>query len=457
MKFSLTISALLALAATSQSVSAASFGNLQNLELREGGDVNSFLQGLRDANLTSLADVLSQHSAVTDRIFADNSEKLLLAPNNAAMAGLPHWVKNNATILEATLLQHVLRGAFPTNELNEYPMHTIGHSLLNESSFSDLPGGAGQAVALAKSGNLSFVSEAVNNDTYIISGNPTKLETVTVQPINHAITVPGSITATLEYLNYTGVSTLINNVQGGALAKTIDSMAGVTLFVPTNEAIQKYTATSPSPNDIPTVLGQHIVASRVVYSPLLIDQGSMISSSGQDIVFDSKAGTVKVGNYTAKILQTDIIAQQGVIHQIDNVLASTALDVGRAAQAQKSAQESVNAQQARMIAGPVSGKNAITTQGNDVPAAQPGSGANNRAASNNTDSAGTGQTTTAIGNGNTGSNGGASQANSSSIINNGNGGYIDHRGQNGAVGSASSFPLLTIAAIVASSILALAL
>lgn len=499
MKFSLAISALLALASSQTALSAT----LQNLELRQGGDVNGFLQGLRDANLTSLADVLSQHSAVTDRIFADNSDKLLLAPDNEAIAGLPSWVTGNSSRLEATLLQHVLRGTFETDSLNSFPLHTIGHSLLSESAFVNLPGGAGQAVALAKSGDSRFVAEAINNGTYELSNATSKLGSVTVQPISHAITIPGTVIETLGYLNYSGISTLLNNVQGGALVKTIDSMAGITLFVPTNEAVQKFTATNPQPNDIPTVLGQHIVASRVVYSPLLIDQGSLISSSGQDIVFDNKAGTVKVGNFTAKILQTDIIAKEGVIHQIDNVLASTALDTGRAAQAQKSAQESVNAQNAQQISGPVNGKNAITSQGNDVPAAQQGSGANNRSANDNSDSAGTGQNETAIGNGNTGSNGGASQAgastnggnggngsnggsggnggnggngsnggnggngsnggnggnggngNNGTNGNNGNGGNgsnIDHRGQNGAL-SSSSISLAAVSAVVASSLL----
>ncbi|CDU23748.1 uncharacterized protein SPSC_02377 [Sporisorium scitamineum] len=459
MKFSATLSALLALAANS-----AIATDFQNLQLRQGGDVNTLLQGLRDNNLTSLANALSQHPAVTDRIFADNTEKLLLAPTDEAIAKLPSWVTSNSSRLEATLLQHVLRGSFEADKFNAYPLHTIGHSLLNETAFSNLPGGAGQVVALAMSANLTFVAEAVNNDTFIQKTN--KFDTVTVQPISQAITVPGSVTDTLRFLGYTGIGTLISNVQNGALAKTIDSMAGITLFVPTNDAINKYVATKPNPTEIPTVLGQHIVASRVVYSPLLIDQGSLISSSGQDIVFDNKAGTVKVGNFTAKILQTDIIAQQGVIHQIDNVLASTALDTGRAAQAQKSAQASIDAAKAQGISGPVTGKNAVTTQGTDVPAAQQGSGANNRSANDNTDMAGTGQTESGIGNGTNGNDGGASQANSSSTNGgngngnsgngNGNGSNIDHRSQNSASGSARSIELVA-SAVVASSILALVL
>ncbi|KAI3479858.1 hypothetical protein L1887_58105 [Cichorium endivia] len=296
-----------------------------------------------------------------------------------------------------------------------------------------------------------------------LSSRASRSTTVTVLPISQAITVPGSVTDTLRFLGYTGISTLLANVQNGALANTIDSLPGVTMFVPTNDAITKFTATNPNPTDIPTVLGQHVVAARVVYSPLLIDQGSLISASGQDIVFDNNAGTVKVGNFTAKILQTDIIAQQGVIHQIDNVLASTALDTGRAAQAQKSAEASVDSEKAQSISGPVSGKNAITTQGTDVPAAQQGSGANNRSANDNTDNAGTGQTESAIGNGTNGNNGGASQAGNSNGSNgngngsgNQNGNGVDHRNPNAASVSTAN-TALAASAVLAASIFALAL
>ena len=451
MKLTLTFSALLALAS-----SAVAMPDFQNLELRQGGDVNTLLQGLRDSNLTALANVLSQHPTVTEKIFADNTEKLLLAPTDDAISKLPSWVTNNSSRLEATLLQHVLRGNFSADQFNAYPLHTIGHSLLNSSEYSHLPGGAGQAVALAKYGNTSFVSEAINNDTFVQESK--KFDTVTVQPINKAITVPGSVTDTLRFLGYTQISTLLANVQNGALSKTIDDMAGITMFVPTNDAISKFVASLPNPTEIPTILGQHIVASRVIYSPLLIDQGSMISASGQDIVFDNNAGTVKVGNFTAKILQTDIIAQQGVIHQIDAVLASTALDTGRAAQAQKSAQDSVNVEQAQTISGPVTGKNAITSQGTDVPAAQNGSGANNRSANDNTDTAGSGQSASGIGNGTNGNGGGPSHAGSGSgnINSMGNGSNIDHRNANGAIANAGSLSLAS-GAIAVSAILALVL
>ena len=83
--------------------------------------------------------------------------------------------------------------------------------------------------------------------------------------------------------------------------------------------------------------------------------------------------TVKVGNTTASIVQSDIITANGVIHRIDTVLLDNNMDASRAAQAKQSAQDS----QLGPINGFVSGSNAGSSQGTSVPAAQQGSGARN--------------------------------------------------------------------------------
>lgn len=397
MKFSITSAAMMALTIAHTAVTSPVY---QELQLRQGGDVNTLLQGLRDQNLTSLADVLQDHPAVTDKMLADDTPKYFLAPSNNAMSKLPDWVANNATRLEATLLQHVLRGEFDASTFNTYPLHTIGHSLLDSADFVQLPGGAGQAVALAQSDGKTFIAEAINNDTFV-AGKSAKIDSVTVQPVSQAITVPGSVTETLAFLGHKSFVSLLNNANYSDLAKTVNGMAGVTVFVPTEAAIAAYVASNPDvdsvvTNQIITVLGQHIVANRMVYSPLLIDQASMVSVSGQDVVFDNAAGTVHVGEFSAKVIQTDIMAQQGVIHLIDAVLASTARDDARAEQAQRSAAASFDLDRSHSISGPVSGTNSVTTQGKDVPASQDGSNVNH-SADQNGNSAGTGQTSSGIG------------------------------------------------------------
>ncbi len=93
------------------------------------------------------------------------------------------------------------------------------------------------------------------------------------------------------------------------------------------------------------------------------------------MIFDPEQMTVRVGNSTAKIVQSDIITANGVIHRIDDVLLDTNSDPARAQQAFQSAQ----AWQMGPINGFIKGDNAGSSQGMNVPAAQDGSSRNTNA------------------------------------------------------------------------------
>nr|UOP57092.1 hypothetical protein [Thecaphora frezii] len=323
---SLSAAILASLVTTGTSVLATPI--YQELALRQNADANGLLESLRNNNLTRLADVLANHTAVTDAIFADDSAKYFLAPNNEAVAGLPEWVTSNSSRLEATLLQHVLRGNFNPDDFNTFPLHTLGHSLLTSKDFARLPGGAGQALALSKVSNGSIVAEAVNNDTFV--GAPANFNRITIQPISHAVTVPGTVIETLQYLQYGLLLQTLSGVNNGSLIKHLDEISGITVFAPTNKAITAFLASKPNTTELPAVLGQHVVMNRVLYSPLLIDQGAIISASGQDVKFDNEQGTLTVDGKSARILQADIICSNGVIHSIDAVIASGARRIERA-------------------------------------------------------------------------------------------------------------------------------
>lgn len=235
----------------------------------------------------------------------------------------------------------------------------------------------------------------------------------------------GNLTQTLSFLGFKDLIDLLNSVQSGALTQQLDSMSGLTLFVPIPSAIQSFrNAIVPngnfdnqsgngkvSPDQVATILGQHVIQGRVLYSPLLADQGSIITSSGQDLSFDKRSLTVRVGDQSARVVQSvsdenvgyttlrdvrrsllklqsflflslarsqDIMMRTGVIHLIDKVLINTNLDSARGQQAARSAQAVVP----HTVSGPISATNAATSAGDQVP----GPNANNGGSSNRNDS-----------------------------------------------------------------------
>lgn len=72
------------------------------------------------------------------------------------------------------------------------------------------------------------------------------------------------------------------------------------------------------------------------YSPTLLQSSSpsssFISESGQAFTFttNSSGQYVTSGNSTAKIVKSDVLVANGVIHVIDNVLLNVALDDAKA-------------------------------------------------------------------------------------------------------------------------------
>ena len=61
------------------------------------------------------------------------------------------------------------------------------------------------------------------------------------------------------------------------LQSELDSMKGITIFAPTNEAFSKVTSqlNTIGPDEMKAIIGQHVIQNRVVYSSLLKSQGSM--------------------------------------------------------------------------------------------------------------------------------------------------------------------------------------
>ncbi|KAE8255064.1 hypothetical protein A4X13_0g3179 [Tilletia indica] len=394
----------------------------------------AFIGALRGAKLNAYADLVQ---GKTDFILADGGDKVVLAMTDEAVARLPKWVKKDPTQLQAVLLQHVLVGAFPDLPSNltssqDNRVHTIGYSMLTQGSFVNLPGGNGQAVALsgsrgftkgtteaeeddAANGNgKGFVNEALNDSK--LRGDSFKVGTVTVVPIDRPIMVPGTLQYTLDHvvgegLNYstalfnppsltgskkngTGFEKVAAAYRAAVSARmgALSETTGVTLFVPSPNAVNNFLSSEAGRTlmkkakknggqevveALMTILGQHTIEARTLYSPIMrdlcddSDAPPVTTSSGQLLTFKC-AGSGKGGKYptslrlfkasdkdrtrvvaSANLVQTDIIFANGVIHLIDAVLFSLDSDKDAAISARSAALRKAESS----VAGPLSGAN----------------------------------------------------------------------------------------------------
>lgn len=118
-------------------------------------------------------------------------------------------------------------------------------------------------------------------------------------------------------------STLVAAVKAAGLAETLSGEGPFTVFAPTNEAFAKLPAgtveTLLKPENrakLAGILTYHVVAAKVMAADVKTSKVKTVQGTELDIVV--KDGSVTVDG--AKVVKTDIVGSNGVIHVIDSVV-----------------------------------------------------------------------------------------------------------------------------------------
>jgi uncharacterized surface protein with fasciclin (FAS1) repeats len=123
-------------------------------------------------------------------------------------------------------------------------------------------------------------------------------------------------------------STLVTAVKAAGLADTLAGPGPFTVFAPTNEAFAKLPAATlqsllepQNKQQLANILTYHVVGAKVMAAD--VQAGKVKTVSGAEITIGVSGGNVTItdgqGN-VAKVIKTDIVASNGVIHVIDTVL-----------------------------------------------------------------------------------------------------------------------------------------
>ncbi|MDR7419636.1 MAG: fasciclin domain-containing protein [Armatimonadota bacterium] len=116
--------------------------------------------------------------------------------------------------------------------------------------------------------------------------------------------------------------TLVKAVQEAGLVQTLSGTGPFTVFAPTDEAFAKLPAGTldsllKDKQKLTAILTYHVVAGKVTAADVT-KLKSAKTVNGQSITISVKDGAVMVDN--AKVVKTDIMASNGVIHVIDTVI-----------------------------------------------------------------------------------------------------------------------------------------
>ena len=115
--------------------------------------------------------------------------------------------------------------------------------------------------------------------------------------------------------------TLVTAVKAAGLVDTLKGEGPFTVFAPNDEAFAKLPAGTvesllENPDQLAAILTYHVVAGKKVAADV-VAADSLPTVQGQSLTIDTTDGVSISG---AKVLATDVLTSNGVIHVIDTVL-----------------------------------------------------------------------------------------------------------------------------------------
>lgn len=126
-----------------------------------------------------------------------------------------------------------------------------------------------------------------------------------------------------------GFSTLVAAVKAAGLVDALKGEGPFTVFAPTDEAFKKLEKAKPgilatllkpeNKEKLAGILKYHVVSGKVMAADVLkLKNGTKVKTlEGKSVTIDNAHG-VKINN--AKVVKTDIVCSNGVIHVIDTVI-----------------------------------------------------------------------------------------------------------------------------------------
>jgi len=160
------------------------------------------------------------------------------------------------------------------------------------------------------------------------SSKSTASSSTTTERMSSETTAPAAQTIVQIASANPEFSTLVSAVQAAGLAETLSGPGPYTVFAPTNDAFAKLpagtldTLLQPANKEkLAAILTYHVVAGDILAKD--VKPGPVTTVNGATFTVSTEGGNVILtdgqGN-KSKVIKTDIVASNGVIHVIDTVL-----------------------------------------------------------------------------------------------------------------------------------------
>lgn len=203
-----------------------------------------------------------------------------------------------AETLKPILLYHVLG-------------ETMSSGMISDGYYSSLSPAQGRTVSMYISTDMGV---SINGSANVSSADIEASNGV-IHAIDAVILPPTVVDLAVQNGSF---ETLVSAVVGAGLAETLSDASGTfTVFAPTDEAFGALQGDLPS--DLTPILLYHVLGSPVYSDQISSGIVSSLNASDPEIVVEVSDMGVML-NGSAKVVATDIVGTNGVIHVIDQVI-----------------------------------------------------------------------------------------------------------------------------------------
>lgn len=222
-------------------------------------------------------------------------------------------------------------GALSTEQLKNILLY---HTLSSEVVSGDVPEGpnaevesaSGDTLYVTKNDNGVFINGVMVTEPDLSASNGVVhvIENVLMPPSGNLIETAQS-NDDFSFL----VAAVVRASEGSTNVAEVLSGAGpFTVFAPTNQAFMDAgfpdiaSIQTADPNTLTSILTYHVIGSRI-FSSDLTDEAQVITLNGNEVTIGLTDGATVTGNSNSEsssIISTNIIANNGVVHVIDQVL-----------------------------------------------------------------------------------------------------------------------------------------
>lgn len=272
----------------------------------------------RNSSLSALNSLLLGSPSIVAAL-DKASNVTILAPNNNAIqtfldqSPLGSISRIGSGALEALLSYHVLNGTYYASNITDASHPLFIPASLTNATYANITGGQ-RVEATVVDGNVTFYSGLRENSSVVTPD--TNFTGGTVHIIDRVLTIPQNDTQTLIDSNLAAAA---GAMAASHQADNINLERDVTIFAPTNEAFSAVGSAVEhlTSQQLAKLVQYHVVPGTVVYSSDF-KNGTLTTLSHGNVTITVRNGTVFVNS--ARIINSDILVSNGVLHVIDNVL-----------------------------------------------------------------------------------------------------------------------------------------